>query len=206
MAGHGDQALKVLDEAVPLAQALRSEELLAQILNAQGDVHYYQGDYVKARTEYQQAHARAARGKFATLELTTRLNLAKIDVKEGRTKLAGEALSRVAAEADRAGLKFDSTQATILAAESDVKLKQHARARSALDAALTQADRLGARSLLAQAHYLMSLTEAAAGNEVEARRHRDSARQLLDAIRKDSRSDDVLRRSDLKPILDNPPS
>jgi hypothetical protein len=112
----------------------------------------------------------------------------------------------VAAAADRAGLKFEATQATILAAESDVKLKQYARARNALDAAVAQADRLGARSLLAQAHYLMNLIEAAAGNQVEARRHLESARQLLDAIRKDSRSDEVLRRSDLKPILDGPPS
>ena len=205
-AGDTEHALQALDEAMPLAQALRSDQLLSQILNAQGDVYYYKGDYGKARTLYQQAHATAVRGKSATFELTARLNLAKVDVKEGRTKLAGQTLTTIAAAADRAGLKFESTQATILAAESDLKQNQLARARTSLDAALAQADRLGAKSLLAQAHYLMGLTEAAAGNEVQARRHRDSARQLLDAIRKDSRSDDVLRRSDLKPILDNPPS
>jgi hypothetical protein len=85
-----------------------------------------------------------------------------------------------------------------------VRLKKYARARAALDAALTEANRLGAKSLLAQAHYLTSLTEAADGKQDKSRRHLESARQLLEAIREDSRSDDVLRRSDLKPILDGP--
>jgi serine/threonine protein kinase/lipopolysaccharide biosynthesis regulator YciM len=205
-AGNPEQALQVLNEAVPLARALRSEQLLAQILNAQGDVHYYQGDYGKARTLYQQAHATAARGKVATLELTTRLNLAKVDVNNGRSKQAAQTLANVAAAADRAGMKFEWTQAIILGAESDLKLKQYARARNALDAALIQADRLGAKSLLAQAHYLMGLTEVAAGNMAQSRRHRDSARQLLDAIRKDARTDDVLRRSDLRSIAESPGS
>ena len=136
---------------------------------------------------------------------TASTTLAKVDIREGQSKGAAQTLSAVAAAAEKAGLKFESTEATILAAENDVRLKRFARARAALDTALAQADRLGAKSLLAQAHYLMSLTEAAEGNAVQSRRHLESARRLLETIRKDSRSDDVLRRADLKPILDAAP-
>ena len=206
-AGRAGQALQLLGEATPLARAQRNEELLARILNVEGDVYYYQGNYARARGQYQQAHAIAARGRVSRpAELTTRLNLAMVDVKDGQLKLTAQTLSRVGAAAARAGLKFESTQAMILVAEIALKQKQYTRARSALDAALTQADRLGAKSLLAQAQYLMSVTDAAVGDQVQARRHRDSARQLLEVIRKDSPSDDVLRRSDLKPILESPSS
>ena len=66
------------------------------------------------------------------------------------------------------------------------------------------AERLGARALLADAHHLLARILSADGNQAEARRHAETARQLVDAIRKDARSDDVLRRPDLKRILDAP--
>jgi tetratricopeptide (TPR) repeat protein len=200
--GRSDEAMKVLDEAVPLARPLRNDELLAQLANTRGDAFYYQGEYGRARGQYEQALALATRGKFANLELTTRLNLAMLDVREGRAARAVDRLASLAADADRAGLKFEAAQATILAAEGELQARQYARARGRLESALTQADRLGAKSLLARAHYAMGLVDTAEGKEADARRHRDAARQLVEGIRKDSRSDDVLRRSDLKPILD----
>jgi len=43
---------------------------------------------------------------------------------------------------------------------------------------------------------------AAKGNQQESRRHSESARQLLDAIRKDAR-EEVLQRSDFKAIAEH---
>ena len=75
--------------------------------------------------------------------------------------------------------------------------------RDRLESTLVQADRLGARALLAQTHDQLSMLYAAQGNQAESRRHSESARELLDAIRKDAR-EGVLQRPDFKAILQHP--
>ena len=93
--------------------------------------------------------------------------------------------------AERQGLKFEAAEYSLLAGESELRSKRYAQARAQLDSTLARADQLGARTLLAQAHRLLAVTCAANGEQAEARRHLTTARQLLEAIRKDAREKDA---------------
>jgi tetratricopeptide (TPR) repeat protein len=201
--GQGAEAQKVLGEALPLARELKNDELIARILNNQGDALYFQGDFAGARREYEQAAAVAARAKLPPMALVSKLNLAKLSVLDGRAPLPAAALGSLGADAERLGLKFESVYCSLLAGDAERRAKSYPTARVLLEATLVQADRLGARALLAQTHDQLSLLYAAQGNQAESRRHSESARQLLDAIRSDAR-EGVLQRPDFKAILQHP--
>jgi len=53
--GQPADAQKILAEALPLARQLKNDELIARILNNQGDAFYYQGDFAAARRQYSSA-------------------------------------------------------------------------------------------------------------------------------------------------------
>jgi serine/threonine protein kinase/Tfp pilus assembly protein PilF len=55
LVGRSEEAQKNLDEAVGLAREIKSEPLVAQILNYQGDLSFYKGDLKSARSQYEQA-------------------------------------------------------------------------------------------------------------------------------------------------------
>ena len=137
------------------------------------------------------------------MQVRAQLNLARVDLEEGRSQISAAELTKLGAEADGLGLKYKAIQCSLLAAATDLRLKDSARARALSESALPKAERLGARTLLAAAHHLLAVIDVADRNQAEARRHADAARQLVDAIRKDARSDEVLRRPDLKRILNS---
>ena len=73
----------------------------------------------------------------------------------------------------RLGLKIRGLQYSLLAAATDLRLKDRAaRAGAAWKSALPEAERLGARTLLADAHHLLAVIDAADRNQAEARRQR----------------------------------
>ena len=199
--GRGEEAERTLEEALRLAQPLRSDELVVQISLARGDGAYYRGDFGSARHHYTAAEALAGRAGLEPQQLTARLNLARITFAEGRAPVAPATLQRLGAEAEGLGLKFEAVQAALLAAEADLRARRHADAREQVDATLAHAERLGARALLAHAHHLAAVADAALGHPADARRHTDRTRQLLDAIRSDAREDAVLQRYDLRQIV-----
>ncbi len=164
----------------------------------------YGGDFKSARSLYAQAAAMAVKAKLRPVQLRSQLNVARVNIEEGRPLLSAADLTKLGAEAGRLGLKFDALQFSLLAAATELRQKDGPRARARVEAALPEAERLGARALLADAHHLLARILSADGNQAEARRHAETARQLVDAIRKDARSDDVLRRPDLKRIIDAP--
>jgi tetratricopeptide (TPR) repeat protein len=200
-AGQFDQAQKMLTEALPIARTMKNEGLIARIVTTQGDVLYYKGDFAGARKQYQDALAIIARAKLQQEESTTRLNLAKVAMREGKSPASPAALSQLSSDAERKGLKFEAVEYSLLAGEAEFRSKRYEPARTLLESAASRADQLGARALVAQAHHLLELICAATNQPAEARRHAATARQALDAIRKDARDDQVLQRSDLKPIL-----
>ncbi len=205
-AGRFEEARRLLGEALPIARALKNDELIAQIVTSQGDVFYYQGDFGSARREYQVADTLVTRAKLQQEKISSQLNLAKIAMKDGKSPVRAEMLSHLGATAERQGLKFESAEYSLLAGESELRSKRYAQARVQLDATVARAEQLGARTLLAQAHQLLAVAHAANGEQAEARRHSTRAGQLLEAIRKDAREKDaredhILQRSDLKPIL-----
>ena len=200
-AGQFDQAQKMLTEALPIARAMKNEGLIARIATTQGDVLYYKGDFAGARKEYQDALAASVRAKLQQEESTTRLNLAKVAMRDGKAAPSPATLNQMSSDLERRGLKFESVEYSLLAGEAEFRAKRYEPARTLLESAASRADQLGAHALVAQAHHLLGLICTATGQPAEARRHAATARQALDAIRKDVRDDQVLQRSDLKPIL-----
>jgi hypothetical protein len=56
--------------------------------------------------------------------------------------------------------------------------------------------------LQARIHYLLSIALGNSGQNSDAARHLAQARQIMEDIRKEARSDQFLKRADLKSILE----
>src|SRR5712664_3424950 len=85
-AGQWDEAQKTLNEALSLARELKSQPLVAQTLNFQGDGAFYRGDFNSARTLYGQAIQAASRTKERDKVLDSKIGLARIAVSEGHSR------------------------------------------------------------------------------------------------------------------------
>jgi tetratricopeptide (TPR) repeat protein len=198
--GKADEARKSLEEALSGARSLNNQDLIARTLAYQGDTFYYVGDFQAALPLYEQARDAAARSTDRGLVLASKIDVLKIAVKEQRPDVVPE-LKRLAAEADTAGLKFLSNQTSLLVGEALLNAKQYPAARQELQRVVSRSDRMGLREVLARAHFLLATV---AGNDADTARHFAEARRLVEEIRKESGSADLIRRVDLGPILTAP--
>jgi serine/threonine protein kinase/tetratricopeptide (TPR) repeat protein len=199
-AGRWDEAQKPLEEALSLARELKSQPLVAQALNYQGDSAFYRGDFKSARALYQQAGEIASRTKDRDKVLESKIGLAKVAIREGRSREALSSLTALAQEADSLGLKYLSAECSVDLAEALVSSKDYSRARQELEPALGKAEKLGLRALLAKDHYLLAFALRAASNGAEAAGHYREALRLLDEIRKEAGAEKVIERADLKAV------
>lgn len=199
-AGRSDEAKKALEEALTLARELKIQALVAQTLNFQGDVAFYQSDFKSARTLYEQALQAASQSKDREKVLESKIRLAKVGVREGHYREAISSLKSLAQEVDRLGLKYLSVECSVDLAEALVAAKDYLHAREGVDRALNESEKFGLRSLLARAHYLLATILRLTGNFPETSRHYREALRYLDEIKKDTGSDTVLKRSDLNTI------
>jgi hypothetical protein len=69
-----------------------------------------------------------------------------------------------------------------------------------LEAALSRSEKLGARVLVLRVHYLLGETFRLSGDRASADDHQRRARQLLDEVRKEARTDAILARHDLSAV------
>jgi len=198
--GRWDESQKALDEALSLARELKSQPLVAQTRNFQGDAAFYRGDFKSARILYQQALQAASRTKDRDKVLASKIGLAKAAVKEGHPREAISALKSLAQEADGLGLKYLSAECSVDMAEALVNSKDYSHAQQELQTALGKAEKLGLRELLAKGQYLLATALRLTGNSAEATGHYGEALRLLDEIRKEAGADKVMERADLKPI------
>jgi serine/threonine protein kinase/tetratricopeptide (TPR) repeat protein len=201
-AGREEEARKALDEALNLARELKSQPLVAQVLNFQGDAALYLGDLKSARTLYGQALQVASRTKDHDKMLEAKTGLAKIASKEGQTREAITSFNSLAEEADSLGMKYLSVECSVELAEVFARAKDYARARQELEPALGKAEKLGLRILLAKAHYLLAAILRETGKGEEAARQYAATVRLLDDIRNEAGADKVIERADLKPVYE----
>jgi tetratricopeptide (TPR) repeat protein len=199
-AGRWEEAQKTLDEALSLARELKSQPVVAQTLNFQGDSAFYRGDFKSAQTLYGQALQAASHTKDRDQVQASKIGLAKVAVQEGRSREAISSLRALAQEADSLGLKYLSVECSVDLGEALVNNKDYSRARQELEPALGKAEKLGLRTLLAKDHYLLATALRATGNGTEATPHYREALRLLDEIRKEAGAEKVIERADLKPI------
>jgi len=200
LVGRFDEAKKDLETALDLAQKQQNSPLVAQILNFQGDLLYYEGDYTSARRLYDQAFQTASRSGARQLTLVSKMNLAKIAIRDGHARAALNSLDAVAKDAHSLGLKYVSIECAIHRGDALAQLRDYARARQNLETAVQKSENLGARALLVRAHYVLAKVFFSTRNATEASFHSKEALRLLEEIRKELRSDTLLQREDLKPI------
>ena len=201
MLGRSDAAQVQLAEAMKLSDKLQNKALTAQILNFQGDRLFYLGDARAARPLYERALQTASKTGDRRLELLSKVNLAKSAIAEGRPQPAIEGLKKLADESDSLGLKYLSVESTVYLGQALVQTKRYREARLELERALAKSEKLELRALQARSHYLLASALQSAGNAADASRHLSEARRGLEEIRKEAKTDDVVKRADLAPIL-----
>ncbi len=199
--GHYEEAQKNLSEAMGLAKELQNKTLVAQILNFQGDTFYYRGDIKAATDLFAQAVVASSKDVEKDVVLLSKYNAAKCAVEEKRNQAAIVPLKALVRDADSAGLKTISTEATLALAEALINLRQYPAAKKELEASLTTSEKLGLQVLLARSQYLLGRTlELSGSGNVEAASHYATAKRILDGIRQESGSDSIVKRRDLSSI------
>jgi serine/threonine protein kinase/tetratricopeptide (TPR) repeat protein len=199
-AGRGAESSALLDEAQGLARGLKNDALLANVLNSQGDVSFYQGDFKAAKSSYEQAQRLASHIADKDLLLNSRLNLAKVAVADGHGRAAVADLRSLTQQADTQGRKYISVAASVLLGEATIKNNDYAAGRQELQRTLGRSEKLGLRLENARIHYLLGSALRHSGNASEATAQYREAAQLLDAIRKEPGAEHVTDRFDLKTI------
>ncbi len=201
MLGRFEQAQSAIQEASDLARKVRAGRLIASSLNTQGNRSYYKGDYQGARAVFAQALRTSEKFTNPELRVVSAMNVAKNDVREGRASAAVPRLRELAGRAERLRLRPLAAECSLYLGEALLVGGDSSGARRELEAALTLSERLGLRSVSANAHYLLAMASSQIGDKRASGRHLTEARQIVDAIRKEAGTDDLLNREDLKRIV-----
>ena len=197
-AGRPSESGKPLDEARTLAKELKNESANSELLNTQGDVAYYGGDWKAARGFYEQAAAAAGRAKDRDRSTISRLNLGRVSVAEGRP--AASDLKAAVQQADSSHLTYYAMRGSVDLAEATIKSKDYAQARKMLESDLTRSEKLGARIENARIHFLMGEAIRLGGDARGATSQYGQALRAFDDLKKEPGAEHLLDRADLKAI------
>ncbi|HET6181818.1 MAG TPA: tetratricopeptide repeat protein [Candidatus Sulfotelmatobacter sp.] len=200
MAGRGTESAKLLDEAQGQARALKNDALLASVLNSQGDTYFYQGDLKSAKGSYEQALRLATHSNDKNILLTSKLNVTRVAVADGRSRAEVNDLRNLAQQADSQGRKYISVSSSVLLADALIKNKDYSAARQELQRTMGKSEKLGLRLENAKIHYLLGTALRLSGSGSEATAQYRDALRLLDEIRKEQGAEHVTERYDLKTI------
>jgi eukaryotic-like serine/threonine-protein kinase len=199
--GRGQEAQKTLEESFNAAHSAQNDSLAAKILNFQGARLSYQGDFKSARPFFERAQQSATKAKDHIQTLTARLNLARVSIKERHAASAIPILRSLLKEADSLGAKYLGAQCSIALGAALLDTRDYSRAQDELQSAVRKSEDLGMKSLLPEGHYLLSQALRKKGNTSEADRQLKQASQILDQMRQESQTDELLQRADLNPIV-----
>jgi eukaryotic-like serine/threonine-protein kinase len=199
-AGRETEAQKQLQDAQAIARELKNESATAQLLNVEGDMSFFRGNFKQAGSLYRQAAQLALRSKNREQEVVARVNLDKLAIAGGSPRAAVNDLSAMAQQADSLGLKYLSVSAAVARGQALVDAKDFARAGPELQKALGQAEKLGLRMELAKIHYLLGTSLRMTGHAAEAAAPYRETLRLLDDMQKDPGAQDLMHRSDLHAI------
>jgi tetratricopeptide (TPR) repeat protein len=199
VAGRGAESGKRLDEAQEIARNLKNADLNSALANARGDVAFYQGNLKAAREGYQQAAALAAKAKQSDTAIVSKMNLARVDIAEGRSQSAITDLRAAVQQAEGQHLKYYAVRGSVDLAEALINSKDYAHAREQLDSALGQSEKLGLRLETARIHYLLGETLRRSNINEAARQYRQG-HDILDDLMKEPGAEHLLNRPDLRNI------
>jgi tetratricopeptide (TPR) repeat protein len=199
-AGRSGEVGKTLEDAQNLATQLKNDKLIADVHNTQGDLAYFRGDLQTAREHYQQALQLAQRAKSPETVLVAKLDLARVNMAEGRSSSVINDLRSISQEADRQGLKYLALVSSVELGTAMVNIKDYAHAKEVLDQALNTSEKLGTRLQTALVHDQMGNLLKQTGDASGATSQYRLAADLLDEIKKEQGAEHILERADLKTI------
>ncbi|MGA8074504.1 MAG: tetratricopeptide repeat protein, partial [Candidatus Acidiferrales bacterium] len=198
--GKFDDAQKALNEALSTAAKSKDNPRIAAAQGFLGDNAYYRGDFKSAGPFYDQSLQAAQHTSDARQILVSKINAAKLGVKQGRFAPAAASLQKLSDDATSLGAKYLAAECSVYRGEALMNLKDFTHAQQELQSAINRSDTLGLKAIQAQAQYLLGRTLQLSGKSADATDHFKQARQLADEIQKESKSDTITKRSDLSPI------
>ena len=138
-----------------LARELKNDALIAQVLNFQGDGAFWSGHLNPAAGLYERALKLAAESHDQSKVILSKVNLAKVAVKERRSREATSKLRALRQQADGLGLKSLSIECSVYLGEAMIDRKDYTQARQHLENDLGKSEKLGLRMQTARIHYLL---------------------------------------------------
>ncbi len=201
MLGRTAPARTALDQAATLVRDVKSTRFQTMTLNARGDSFFYAGDYKSARALFDQALLATPKNGNPDLELLSKINVAKVDIKDGRARAAIPKLREAVKRAEELRLRPLIAESGLYLGEALLAAGDLPGARRELESALALSDKQGLRSISANLHYLLASTLERMGQASAGTKHLSDARQIIEAMRQESRTDDLLARDDLRRIL-----
>ena len=200
-AGRGDEAAKVLADALSAARTDKNQPQIAAALSYRGDNAYYRGDLKAAAMAYLESLQAAIKSGDPHLVLLNKINLAKLAVANGKFAAAAGELQSLGAQADSLGLKYLSTQCLVLRGEALIGTKDYAGALKELKSGTLRTEKLNLRALLAQSQYQWGRALELSGQPADAQTHFDEARRAAAEVQKDAQNPGLAKRYDLAPIF-----
>jgi tetratricopeptide (TPR) repeat protein/predicted Ser/Thr protein kinase len=199
-AGRGSESGPLLEEAQKMATTLKNEIAQAEILNTEGDVERYRGDWKAAKGFYDQALRAAAHGTDPDELLISKLHVAEAALGEGHGQSVVRDFRSLAEQADARGLRYLSLQSSLDMAEAMISSKDYPHAQQELQTDLSPSEKLGSRYQSARVHYLLGNALRLSGNTADASAQYRQAVSLIDDMRKDPGAEKLLDRADLKAL------
>jgi eukaryotic-like serine/threonine-protein kinase len=197
-AGRGSESGPLLQEAQKMATTLKNEIAQAEILNTEGDVERYRGDWKAAKGFYDQALRAAVHGTDPDELLISKLHVAEAALGEGHGQSVVRDFRSLAEQADARGLRYLSLQSSLDLAEAMISSKDYTHAQQELQTDLSPSEKLGSRYQSARVHYLLGNALRLSGNTADASAQYRQAVSLIDDMRKDPGAEKLLDRADLK--------
>ena len=198
--GRFEDASKSLDEALKAARELKIPRLVALTLSYMAEAAFYQGSFERPRTALDEALRVASGQKDERVTLPVQVNLAKLETRDSANQASIDNLKALAGRADALGLRYYSAECAISGAEVLLRAGRHQEAGEMLENALREAARSGLRVHVAKLRHLLGERFRLEGSETESRRHYREAARVLEEIRQEAGTEDVLKRADLGPI------
>jgi len=202
LAGRADEKKNYLEEALSLSRELKNDGQVAEALGFQGDALFYNGDFKSASALYAQAQQAAAKSKEPDGILIAKVNVARAQVQEKRSREAIATLRQLVQQANDLGLKYTSVESSVIMADAMIQGHDYSHARQELERAMQISEKLGMQPLSTRAHYLLATMARDSGNGDEARQNYREALRLLEAMKKDPGAEKLLQRADFKTIYD----
>jgi serine/threonine protein kinase/tetratricopeptide (TPR) repeat protein len=200
-AGRGPEAAPLLQEVQSMALTLKNDIAQAEILNTQGNVQRYRGDWKAAQGFYDQALRAASRGKDPDQVLISKLHLAEAAQGGGRAPSAVHDFRNLTQQAGSRGLKYLSLQSSVDMAEAMINSKDYAHAQQELQTDLITSEKMGSRYQSVRIHNLLGNALRLSGNAADASGHYRQALSLIDDMRKEPGAEKLLDRADLKSLF-----